>query len=241
MGSAEVRAEPEPLTTMRVLGMDGADQFDNKSQRETLDLMLKRDPVTAKQLNDHIGTLPALTLNEPVVSFRGELDSISKGSKLSFTEQIKETAGAWALDLAVGAPLALSPSAMVYRGSLVGITGLNMMNSRVLVDSIQTERESSKIKERFQSELGPQTVKSIESQCVPSKVDKTRTYLYNMAEHGAVGVISGGVASPFTAGLSLPVMTMAGLGNGALHARTSLALQQSKCEVKEMREKLLKW
>jgi hypothetical protein len=100
MGSAEVRAEPEPLTTMRVLGMDGADQFDNKSQRETLDLMLKRDPVTAKQLNDHIGTLPALTLNEPVVSFRGELDSISKGSKLSFTEQIKETAGAWALDLA---------------------------------------------------------------------------------------------------------------------------------------------
>jgi hypothetical protein len=34
MGSAEVRAEPEPLTTMRVLGMDGADQFDNKSQRE---------------------------------------------------------------------------------------------------------------------------------------------------------------------------------------------------------------
>jgi hypothetical protein len=62
-----------------------------------------------------------------------------------------------------------------------------------------------------------------------------------MAEQGAVGVISGGVASPFTAGLSLPVMTMAGLGNGALHARTSLALQQSKCEVKEMREKLLKW
>lgn len=241
MGSAEVQAKPEPVSTLRILGMDGSDPFANKAQKETLDSMLKRDPAIAKQLSDHLGNLPALTAKAPEGGFRSELDSISKDSKLSFTEQLKATAGVLALDLAVGAPSALSPSALVYRSSVVGVTALNMMHSREAVSGIEAERESSKIKERFKSELGPQTIKAIEAHCMPSKTDKTRSYLYNMAEQGIVGVISGSVAAPFTGGISLPVMTLAGMGNGALHARTSLALQQSRCEVKEMREKLLKW
>lgn len=71
--------------------------------------------------------------------------------------------------------------------------------------------------------------------------DKAQAYINGMAEQGAVGFIAGKTIAPMTAGWSLPVMTLAGIGNGALHARTNLALQQSQCEVKAMREKLLKW
>jgi|GEM_PF-6930196 len=245
MDRAEAQARPEPVSTIRILGMDSegsSNAGNNQAQRETLDSMLKRDPLIARRLSDLAGSpVPTAPAVADGVNFRKELDGISNGSKLEGYEKFKVIAGVSALDLAVGFPAAFSNSNWVFRGTYLGVGTLNYFHSRNAVDKIETERESAKIKDRFKTELGPGGINKIEEQCTPSKKDKAQAYINGMAEQGAVGFIAGKTIAPMTAGWSLPVMTLAGIGNGALHARTNLALQQSQCEVKAMREKLLKW
>jgi len=230
MDSAEAKEGPTG-STLNILGMDGAEPQSGgfgKAQTETLNSMLKR----ASESDKHSG--------ENNVLYE-QLQDIQKSTRLEGSDRYKTSVPTQALDLAIGMPGVIASTGLAFASSALGLSLLSTSHGRDAIDSAQTAAEAAKIKEQFQGTLGASAIKEIEGKCVPSTRDKVLSYGYNIAEQGAIGLISGAQTAPVTGGWSLPVLTLAGVGNGALHARTDLSMQQSNCEVKEMREKLLKW